>query len=115
MSKSKEIVPKSLKSPKSRKIILCLLYFLCLKRPKAPYIAILVGSLHWPLLVLFYAFFVHWSIKANIKTPVYKNKQKREQNKFMEKPKHGSSDGSAFASRSKGRGFESRWIYETLF
>ena len=25
-------------------------------------------------------------------------------------PKHGGSDGSAFASRSKGRGFESRWI-----
>ena len=25
-------------------------------------------------------------------------------------PKHGSSDGSAFASRSKGHGFESRMI-----
>ena len=25
-------------------------------------------------------------------------------------PKHGGSDGSGFASRSKGRGFESRWI-----
>ena len=27
-------------------------------------------------------------------------------------PKHGSTDGSMFASRSKGHGFESRWILQ---
>ena len=35
----------------------------------------------WPLLVLFYAFSVHWSIKSEY-TPVYENEQKRAQNTF---------------------------------
>ena len=36
-------------------------------------------------------------------------------NEALSLPKHSSSDGRAFTSRSKGRGFESRWILWDVF